>query len=145
MTRAVNIVLIVAIALQTVGCSSTWKPLARLDEVPVEDDQDYMRDQVLGKLNEGMTVSITIRAGTGAPIKGRVIECVVEEIGHTALTVTPVSSFSRGIEITIRYADIVSIEHRESGRAWAFVTGAGVGVFLGLILIGWGLSGVELD
>ena len=33
MTRAMSIVLIVTIALQTVGCS-TWRPLARANNVP---------------------------------------------------------------------------------------------------------------
>ena len=32
MTRAMSIVLIVAIALQTVGCTA-WRPLARMNEV----------------------------------------------------------------------------------------------------------------
>ena len=144
MTRAISIVLIATIVLQSVGCSS-WRPLTRANEVTKDSKETSMRDQVLGKLSEGMVVRIEIREGSRAPIKRRIIECLIKEIGHTALTVTPVSSFSRGIEITLRYADIVSIEHRESGRAWAFFIGAGVGVLLGLILIGWGLSGIELD
>ena len=77
MIRAINIVLIVAIALQTVGCS-TWKPLARTHEVPEDDRQSSMRDQVLGKLKEGMAIRIRIRDGTPTQIKGQVLECIVE-------------------------------------------------------------------
>ncbi len=50
MTRAINIVLVLAIALQTVGCSS-WRPLARANEVSEDNRQASMRDKVLSKLN----------------------------------------------------------------------------------------------
>ena len=86
MTRAMSIVLIVAIALQTVGCS-TWKPLARTNVVPGDDRQATMRDQVLGKLTEGMRARIKIREGIHAPIKSEVIEGKIETIGPKSLTV----------------------------------------------------------
>ena len=68
MTRAISIVLIVAIALQTVGCS-TWRPLALANNVPEDSRQSSMREQVLGKLEEGMAVRITILEGASAPIE----------------------------------------------------------------------------
>ena len=144
MIRAISIVLIVAIALQTVGCS-TWRPLARVDEVPEVNRHSSMRLQSMGKLKEGMRVRIRIRTGTGTPIKGRVIECVIEKIGHTSLNVTPFTSRGRGNEIALRYADIVSIEYRESDNSGVFVLGLGVGAVLGFLLFHWGLSGIELD
>ena len=143
MTRAISIVLIAAIALQTVGCS-TWQPLARASKVHEDDKQSSMRDQVLGKLKEGMRVRIGIREDA-APITGRVVECVINKIGHTSLTVTPFTSFARGNEITLHYADIVSIEYRESDGSEAFIVGVGVGSVLCFLLLLRALSGIELD
>lgn len=146
MTRAISIVLIVAIALQTVGCSS-WRPLARMNAVAEDDSQSSssIRDQVQWKLKEGMHVRIRIRAGTNASIQGRLIECVIVKFGHASLTVVPFTSFARGNEITLRYADIARIEYRDSGGSEVFVLGLGVGVALGFVLFYWALSGIELD
>ena len=41
MMRAISIVLIVAIALQTVGCS-TWRPLVRANEVSEDNNPTSM-------------------------------------------------------------------------------------------------------
>ena len=68
MMRAISIVLIVAIALQTVGCSA-WRPLARMNEAPEDARRASMRNQVLGKLKEGMAVRIRILEGASAPIE----------------------------------------------------------------------------
>ena len=68
MIRAISFVLIVTIALQVVGCS-TWRPLARADEIPANDRQASMPDQVVGKLKEGMAVRIRILEGASAPIE----------------------------------------------------------------------------
>ena len=68
MMRAISIFLIIAIALQTVGCT-TMRPLARVNEVSEDNRQSSMRDQVLGKLTEGMRVRIRIREGARAPDK----------------------------------------------------------------------------
>ena len=129
MIRAVNIVLIVAIALQIVGCS-TWRQLARANEVPEETRQFLMRDQVFGKLKEGMRARIKIRDGTRTPAVGQVIECVVERVGPTSLTVTASAKFvfpdnvrARFVfpdnvsrKLTLNYTDIESIEYRKSKR-----------------------------
>ena len=147
MIRAINIVLIIAIALQTVGCS-TWRPLARANEVPEDDRQSSMRVQVLGKLKVGMRARIKIREGTRVPVIGQVIECVIEKVGATSLTVTPMSFHAPGNvsrELTLRYADIVSIEYRESDDSVVFVLGVGVGAVLGYLFFLWGLSRIELD
>lgn len=79
MIRAISIVLTVAIALQTVGCS-TWRTAARLKDVPESNREAAMRSQVIGKLTEGMRVRIEIREGTRLPIEGLVIVCVIEDI-----------------------------------------------------------------
>ena len=139
MKSSISIVLIVAIALQTVGCS-TWKPLVRVNEVFEADNQNSIREQSLIKLKEGMRVRIRIRAGTRPPIKGRVIECVIERIGQNSLTVTPFTSFAHGNdgrEFTLRYADIVSIEYRGVARkSLVFAGGFSTGVILGFLVAG---------
>ncbi len=134
MIRAISIVLTVAIAMQTVGCS-TWQPLARVNEISVEKRQSSMREQVLEKLKEGMRVRLRIRPGTRAPITGRVFECVIERIGHTSLTVIPYTSFGWGVEITLRYADIVNIEYRSGRDSTGLVGGGIVGLLLSYFLI----------
>ena len=137
MTRAMSIVLIVAIALQTVGCS-TWKPLARTTEVPEDDRLTYMREQLMGKLKEGMAVRIRIREGTRTPFKGRVLECIVEKIGQTTLTLTPVADHIRGTakrEFRLHFTDIVHIQYREFHRGLTtFTVGVAAGATLDLVL-----------
>ena len=76
MTRAISIVLILAIALQTVGCS-TWRPLARVNKGAEDDKQSSMREQVIERLTEGMRIRLKIRDGAETPIKFRVFECVI--------------------------------------------------------------------
>ncbi len=130
MTRAMSIVLIVAIALQTVGCS-TWKPLALANNVPEDSRQCSMREQVLRKLKEGMAVRIRIREGTRTPVKGRVLECIVEKIGQTTLTLTPVADHIRGTakrEFRLHFTDILNIQYREFHRNLTIFT---VGVTAG--------------
>lgn len=134
MRRAISIVLVVAIALQTVGCS-TWKPLTREGEVPEDDKQSSVRDLVLGRLKEGMRVRIRIREGVRAPIKGQTIEGRMDKVGLNALTLTPFNSYAPGNvskELTLPYADIASIEYVETHRiSRVFVAGLAVGVILG--------------
>lgn len=148
MMRAISIILIVAIALQTVGCS-TWKPLARVNEDPKDDRQSSMRDQVLGKLTEGMRVRLRIREGARTQIKGEVVECVVKEIGPSSLELIPFTFFTPGNivrTITLDYSDIASIEYRETGSKWETLGyGVGVGSMLAFFLFIWALSGIELD
>ncbi len=148
MIRAINIVLIVAIALQTVGCS-TWRPLARVNEVSEDDRQSSMQELVLGNLKEGMRVRIRILEGTPAPIKGQVLECIVEKIGKTTLTLTASTYFfpdNVSRRLTLNYPDIESIEYRESNRGLTvFVAGVAVGTVLGFFLFLYGLSGIQLD
>ncbi len=147
MIRAINIVLIVAIALQTVGCS-TWKPLSRGSKVREDSKQTSMREQVLGKLREGTRARIKIREGTQAPVIGRVFVCVIEKVGPTSLTVTasarsvfPDNSSRR---VTLRYSDIESVEYRESNRGLpVFVAGVAVGTLLGYYLFIRALSGLD--
>ena len=137
MIRNINIILIVAIALQTIGCSA-WQPLARVNEITEEKRQASMKEQVLEKLKEGMRVKLRIRPGTRAPITGRVFECVIERIGLKSLTVIPFASFARSDyrrEFALGYADIVSIEIRSGGNSTDFVGGGVVGLLLSYILI----------
>ena len=149
MIRAISFVLIVTIALQVVGCS-TWRPLARADEIPANDRQASMRDQVLGKLTEGMRVRIKIREGTRAPVIGRVFVCVIEKVGPTSLTVTasarsvfPDNSSRR---VTLRYSDIESVEYRESNRGFGiFVAGVAVGTLVGFYVFIRAIAGITLD
>ena len=149
MIRAMSIVLIVAIALQTVGCS-TWRPLALANNVPEDSRQSSMREQVLGKLTEGTRARIKIREGTRAPVIGRVFVCVIEKVGPTSLTVTasarsvfPDNSSRR---VTLRYSDIESVEYRESNRGFGvFVAGIAVGTLVGFYLLIRAISGITLD
>lgn len=132
MIRAISIVMIVAIALQTVGCSS-WRPLARASGVSEDERQLTMRDQVLGKLSEGMRVRITFREGAAAPIKGEVVECVIEKIGETALTVTPITFYVRSTErkpFSLQYVDIVGIEFLDTDDLDVLVGGIAIGAVL---------------
>ncbi len=148
MTRVISLVLIVAIALQSVGCSA-WRPLARVSEVPEDERQSSMRDQVVGKLKEGMAVRIRISEGTRAPVIGQFVECVIEKAGPTSLTVIASAKFvypdNVDRKLTLKYSDIVSIEYRESDGSEVLMLGLGVGVALGFILFYWALSGIELD
>ena len=108
MMHAISIVLIVAIALQTVGCS-TWRPVVRVAKSADDDRQSSVRDHVLGKLNEGMAVRIRILEGASAPIKSEVIEGKIETIGPKSLTVIFESDYFRGGEkekLTLHFSDI---------------------------------------
>ena len=148
MTRAMSIVLIVAIALQTVGCTA-WRPLARMNEVGEANREAWMRDQVLVKLKEGMAVRIRIREGTPAPIKGNILECIVEEIGQTSLTLIPITDHIRDTvkrEFRLHFADILHIEKREFNRGLTtFEIGLAVGTAICLYLIIHAWSRVQLD
>lgn len=132
MKRTINIVLIAAIALQTIGCS-TWRSLARASEVTKDDRQSSIRDQVLGKLKEGMRVRIHIREGARTRIKGRVIDCIIDRIGHTTVTVIPFTPYAGGNErreYSLRFVDIASVEFRESQHLHrVFAAGAVLGFF----------------
>ncbi len=137
MMRAVSVVLIAAILFQTVGCA-TKRALARANKVSQDYDQPSIREQALGNLKEGMHVRIRIREGTPAPIKGQVFEGIVEEIGQTSLTVTPVTFYVRNADrkpFTLPYADIVGIEYRDANDLAAFVGGVGFGVGLAFFLV----------
>ncbi|MDE3001607.1 MAG: hypothetical protein OXU79_21235 [Gemmatimonadota bacterium] len=147
MTRAISIVLIVAIALQTVGCS-TWRPIAHLNDVPEDGKQTLIQGQFPGKLKKGMRATIKIRPEARAPINGRVIECIVEKVGPTTLTIIPMTfnaPSNAGRKLTLLYSDIESIEYRESEGNLPAFGGVVAGVILGLLLIGYGLSGITLD
>ena len=149
MIRAISIVLIAAIALHTIGCTTT-RPLARANEVSEENNQTSMREQALGKLTEGMRVRIKIREGTRAPVIGRVFVCVIEKVGPTSLTVTasarsvfPDNSSRR---VTLRYSDIESVEYRESNRGFGiFVAGVAVGTLVGFYVFIRAIAGITLD
>ena len=132
MIRAISIVLIFAIALQTVGCS-TWKPLARVDEVREDDRQASTEEQLRWNLTEGTRVRIHIREGARTWIKGRVIDCIIESIGHTTVTVIPFTPYAGGNErrvYSLRFVDIASVEFRESQHLHhVFAAGAVLGFF----------------
>lgn len=137
MRRAISLLVIVAIALQTVGCS-TWRPAGSLNEESGDRNRTFMRDQALGKLKEGMRANIRIREGARVPIDGRVIKCVVKRVTLTSLTVILVPSDARNRarrELTLSYADIVSIEYHSARiKEWpAFVLGASFGTILGFL------------
>ena len=90
MKRTISIVLIAAIALQTIGCS-TGRHVTRMNQVVQEDRPSSMRERILEELKVGMHARIRIREGTGAPITGgQVIECIIVKIGQGSLTVAPV-------------------------------------------------------
>ena len=148
MTRAISIVLIVAIALQTVGCS-TWRPLARANEVTEDDRQSSMREQVLRKIKEGMAVRIRIREGTRTPFKGRVLECIVEKIGQTTLTLTPIADHISGTErreFRLHFTDIVHIQYREFHRGLTTLTvGMAAGAMVIIVLYLYEFSQLTLD
>ncbi len=149
MIRAISIILIVAIALQTVGCS-TWKPLARVDAVPEDDRQSSMRKQILGRLTVGMRARITVREGAPAPIIGRVIECVIGKVGPTSLTVAASARFvfpdNSSRRVTLRYSDIESVEYQESNRGFGvFAAGVAIGTLAGFYLLIRAIAGITLD
>ena len=139
MTRGISIVLVVAIALQAVGCS-TWRPLARASDFTEEHRHASLRDQVPGKLKEGMAVRIRILEGTPVPIKDQVLECIVEEVGNTSLTLVPITDHVRGTverEFTLYFSDIVNIEYRQFERGLTtLVVGLTAGATLALVLFG---------
>ncbi|MCY3766575.1 MAG: hypothetical protein OXH06_14245 [Gemmatimonadetes bacterium] len=149
MTRAMSIVLTVAIALQTIGCS-TWRPLARAGEIPADDRQSSMRKQVLGRLTVGMRARIEIREGAPAPVIGRVIECFIEKVGPTSLTVTASARFvfpdNLSRRVTLRYSDIESVEYQESNRGFGvFAAGVVIGTLAGFYLLIRAIAGITLD
>ena len=147
MTRAISIVLIAAMSLQTVGCS-TWRPLARANKVSKDEKQPSMQEQVLARLTEGMIVRIGIREGTDAPIKVRVFECVIERIGRTSLTVTPYMSYLRRTsigEFALQYTDIASIEYREDQGLSSFLSGFAIGVLFLVVVVSTAIPEILLD
>lgn len=149
MIRAISIVLIFAIALQAVGCT-TWRTVARLKDIPESNREAAMRDRIIGKLTEGMRVRIKIREGTRLPIEGRVIVCVIEDIGPTSLVGIQCARNlpgHAGERLTLRYIDIESVVHLEPAHEFVIfcVAGLGVGAALGFYLFVSMLSGVELD
>lgn len=137
MTRAISIVLILTFALQTSGCSS-WRPLARASEVTEDERQSSVRDQVSGKLKEGMAVRIRILKGTSVPIKGQFLECIVEHVGKTSLTLVPITDHIRGTvkrEFTLHFSDISHIEYRQFERGLTtLIVGLAAGATLALLL-----------
>ncbi len=144
--RAISIVLIVAIALQTVGCS-TWRPLVRANEVSEDNNPTSMLEQVLGKLKEGMAVRIRIRDGTRGPTKGEVIEGIIEKVGLTSLTVTTFTYYAPGNvsrELALHYSDIESIEIRKFDSEKTLVVLAAVSA-TAFFLLYWAFSGLEFD
>ena len=143
MIRAISIVLILAIALQTVGCSS-WRPLTSANKVAENKRHQLIRDEAFGKLMEGMRVKMRIREGTGVLIDRQVFKCVIKGVGLTSLTVmpvTPLTPFMSSVRIrarkriTLKYSDIVSIEYdSDRGRGLTvFLVGVGVGTILGFL------------
>lgn len=145
--RAISMVLIVAMALQTVGCS-TWRPLARGYEVSEDSKQALMREQVLGKLTEGMRIRLRIKDSAETPIKVRVFECIIERIGQTSLTVTPITFFVRSTtsgEFALQYIDIASIEYREDRGLSVFLSGFAFGALFCLVLITTGIAEIPFD
>ena len=147
MIRAVNIVLIVAIALQIVGCS-TWRPLARVNNGAEDDKQSSMREQVIARLTEGMRIRLKIRDGAETPIKFRVFECVIGRIGQTSLTVTPITFFVRSTtsgEFALQYTDIASIEYREDRGLSVFFSGFAFGALFCFVLITAGIAEIPFD
>lgn len=148
MTLTIRIVLIVAIAVQTVGCS-TWRPLARVTEIPDDDRQASMREQVMGAFIEGMRVRIRIRKGAGARVKGQLIECEIKKVDLTSLTVTQIGFFDRNHskrDLTLNYADIENIEYRDGEGLWGvFIAGVAGGAVLYIAFVLWSLRGIELD
>ena len=139
MIRVISIVLILAIALQTVACT-TWRQVVQMKEVPEANREVSIREQALEQLKEGMRVRIRIWSGIRTPIKGRVIDCTIEEIGHTTLTVIPFIPYAGGNdrkEYSLRYVDIASVEFRESHDLLpVFVAGTMLGFFaIGLVFL----------
>lgn len=134
MIRGISIVMIAVIALQTVGCTA-WRQVARIKEVPEANREASIRDEVLGKLTEGMVARIGIREGSRTPTRGQVIECLIKKVGVKSLTVTHFRGFAvgnTGPEFTLRYADIVSIEYRQVRNLTVlFLVGAVVGTLVG--------------
>ena len=140
MIRAISIVLILAIALQTVGCSA-WRPLTSANKVAENKRQQLIRDEAFGKLMEGMRVKMRIREGTGVLIGRQVFKCVIKRVGLTSLTVMPLTPLMSSVRIrarkriTLKYSDIVSIEYdSDRGRGLTvFLVGVGVGTILGFL------------
>ena len=147
MTRAISIMLTVAIALQTIGCS-TWRPIAQINDVPEDAKQTLIQGQFPGKLKEGMRATIKFRPVTLAPIKGRSIECIIETAGPTKLTIIPMTfnaPSNAGRKLTFLYSDIESIEYRESEGSFPAFGGVLAGVILTALLLIKASSEITLD
>ena len=137
MTRVISIVLIAAIAFQTVGCS-TWQ-LVRVNEGSDESGESSMREQPPWNLKEGMHVRIRIRPGTRVPIRGRIIEGIIEKVGPTSVTVIPTTISGPNTwagNVTLHHSAIVSIEFRESsGGSEGIWAGLAAGMILSYYLL----------
>ncbi len=144
MIRAISVVLIAAVALQTVGCS-TWQPLARVNEDPDENGKSSMRGQFPWNFNEGMRVRIRVRPDTPAPIRGRVIEGIIKKVGPSSVTVIPKTFYgiiNTSWDVTLHYSSIVSIEFRAtSGVSKGFMAGLAAGTILSYYLLRLALLG----
>ncbi len=150
MTRVIHIVLIAAMLLQATGCAVRPHVIRqRADSLAVIPVQ--FREEAYLRLRKGMRARIVLRENASVPLQNRVIEGTIETVGIRSLTILSRARFGRGGErerITLRYADIASIEYVKESPANKTMLWVGAGLgggLMALLFIAWALSGIELD
>lgn len=112
MTRVITIVLIVAIALQTVGCA----PTIRMRKFSLDSSQDQIRKDAQQILKKGMQATIFLRRNARVPFSGRILECVIERAGTESLIVTVKPKYlaiGSARRYAFTYSDIMTIRYHE--------------------------------
>ena len=114
MRRGINCLLITAILVQTTGCAFR-RQMIRPELDAVNGAGNQIQEEALQRLAAGMHARIILREDVPTPHKGRFIECTIESVELTSLTVIVKPDYFSGTakeRITLRYSDMSSIRFR---------------------------------
>ena len=101
MIRTVNIILSMALVMQTIGCASQGGLI-----IPSRT-QNHLQKDAWQKLKKGMYARIIIRKDADAPFKDRNFECIIEQVGSETLTIIKtkkdvLQEFEKGMQAKIK-------------------------------------------
>ncbi len=128
MIRTINIILSLALVLQTIGCTSQ----RYLQPVTVPKNALQRLDK---RLEKGMLAKITLRKEADVPFKERTFECIIEWVGSETLTIIKRGHYG-GQKFTLKNADILIIEYRgvensiSIERTAILIIGVGIAIYL---------------
>lgn len=145
MIRSVSIVLVVAIALQTIGCA----PVIQMREFSQDNTQNQIREDAQRILKKGMQTTIFLRKELGERFGVRILECVIVKAGPETLTVTVKPKYlaiGSARKCTFRYSDLMAIRYHELDDQRNLRTLLAVATVAGVVLIVAGIgNSIYLD